>query len=319
MTELDCANGVNGEAIVNTRGIERLTELKSLNLSGNDISRINLAKNEKLESLKLRDTYISKLNLENNLKLSEFIINGYVIVDAATYAEVAYDENNNGHLIMNISKRDYLKNADFTIDVLTTMEEEHWEPIYDSDTNIIALNGAGMLEQIRFTVNLGGDEGTISYIVNAHPRIMYFTTYFDGKLFDQEAGIMYGFTNFKLNVNALAKEICEGFYGMSGYALEEYTIADDSDFTIGTKDVYFTFRFVKIASDDDEQDPGTGTEPGTEPLDGTDPVDEPEDEPQDVENPKTLDGTCIVMLVSVVVIASFALVSVSHRFGRRGR
>ena len=108
MTELDCA-GDGNEAITNARGIEKMTSLKSLNLSNNSISKINLSKNKDLETLDLRGNTITELDIQENTKLSEFLIDGeklngeQAVIETPAYVEVSYDDEDNPSLIMDIS------------------------------------------------------------------------------------------------------------------------------------------------------------------------------------------------------------------------
>jgi len=72
LTSLNCKN-MN---ISDASGLERLTKLTSLNLSGNRLSTINLTKNPKLTSLYLRFNALKTLDLSKQTKLSTLYVNG---------------------------------------------------------------------------------------------------------------------------------------------------------------------------------------------------------------------------------------------------
>ena len=326
LTELDCSYTDGNEKITNPRGIEKLTNLKDLNLSNNAINKINLSNNGELESLDLRGNPIPKLNIEDNTKLNKFLIDGTGLggemtnVKAATYAQVEYEDetNESGHLIMDLSKLEFLKDRTFTIDVVTETVGEKWTVTYDENTGIARFDGNAMLRNVRITVRLeNGDMAT--FVINAQPRTFYFTTYFDGKLLEQDAGFMMSYTNAKINMKDLASEVAN-FYGMPGYVLEEYTIANDDNYVVGTSDVYVTFRYVKIAGD--EPDPGTTPEPqpdpGTPTGDGTDPDGSGTDGEDNIgDNPQTFDGIVPIMAVFIVLALPVVFTVTSRRLARR--
>ena len=329
LTELDCAYTDGGEKITNTRGIEKLTNLKSLNLANNSIDKINLSKNTALETLDLRGNQISKLNIENNERLNEFLIDesalegGEVIVSAATYAEIEYDDEDIAHLKMDFSKLDFLKDKDFSLEAVTQEPNQQITIEYDEETGIVRIKESVPIDSVRVTVRL--DNGnTISYIIDAKPRRFFFTTYFDGKLCEKEASFMFSYTGGIINIKELASEVAE-FYGMSGYALEEYTIANDDEFIVGTSDVYITFRYAKIAQGDDP-DPGTNPDPGVDPGTGTDPdpgastgdgdnTDPVEDNITD--NPQTFDGILLIMVAFVALALPIMSMIFGRKFARR--
>lgn len=70
ITKLDC----NNLDITNTKGIEEMTSLQTLSLSGENIKSINLTKNTKLTKLYINNTEISKIDLTKNTKLKELYL-----------------------------------------------------------------------------------------------------------------------------------------------------------------------------------------------------------------------------------------------------
>jgi hypothetical protein len=71
LTSLSCRN-MN---ISDASGLERLTKLTSLNLSGNRLATIDLTKNTKLTNLDLRFNILRSLNLDKQTKLNTLYIN----------------------------------------------------------------------------------------------------------------------------------------------------------------------------------------------------------------------------------------------------
>ena len=333
LTELDCAYTDGGEKITNTRGVEKLTNLKRLNLANNSIDKINLSKNVALETLDLRGNQISKLNIENNEKLDEFLIDesalegGEVIVSTATYAEMEYEDEGVPHLKMDFSKLDFLKDKDFSLEAVMQDPDKQVTIEYDEDTGVVRIKESVPIDSVRVTVRLDNGD-TISYIIDAKPRRFFFTTYFDGKLFEKEASFMYSYTGGIINIKELASEVAE-FYGMSGYALEEYTIANDEEYIVGTSDVYLTFKYAKIAQGDDPDpgtDPGTNPDPGVDPGTGTDPdpgastgdgdnADPVEDNITD--NPQTIDSILPIMVAFVALALTFVFIVFGRKSARR--
>lgn len=55
--------------IANTKGVEKLTNLTTLNLSNNNITTINLEKNLELESLEIKNNLLKKINVSRNINL----------------------------------------------------------------------------------------------------------------------------------------------------------------------------------------------------------------------------------------------------------
>lgn len=70
ITSLDCSN----RGIKNASGTERLTGLTSLNLSGNQLSSINLTLNTKLTWLNLSNNQLRALNITKQTKLTDLYI-----------------------------------------------------------------------------------------------------------------------------------------------------------------------------------------------------------------------------------------------------
>ena len=316
MTELNCANDGSGESISNTRGIERMTNLKTLNLSNNAVEKINVSKNTNLESLNLRGNQIAEINLENNAKLADFQIDStdtgeLARVNTSTYAKAVYDDEDVPHLVMDISELEFLKDADFTMEAVTVTMDEHWDISYNPETNIVSFEGQGMLGDIKVTINPDDGGDPISFIINAKPRSFYFTVYFDDELFEKDAQMMYAYTNVKVNIREIANELMQMF-GKSGYMLDGYEIADADDYVVGTSDVRLTLRYKKIASDD-PTDPGTnpGTDPAVDPGTGEEPgANDP------TTNPQTYDGFSMVVAISAIAFGSFVLLSLGRRIGR---
>ena len=337
MTELSCSSDDGGQ-ISNTRGIEKLIKLESLNLSNQAIEKINLSKNTELKELDLRGNPMPRLNIENNLKLTDLLVDESglegesLIVNASTYAEVVYADGDTQNLIMDTSKLGFLRGKDLSIEVPINTVGEEWEAVYDDATGIISFpKVGGLLEEVRVSINLGPIDGMISYIINPHIRWFHFTTYFDGELYDEDATMMYSYTGAKINIQQTAIELAESMYGKTGYTLESYTIADD-DLIVGTEDIYITFRYKKITSDDDDPgtdpiDPGTDPiDPGTDPTDpGTDPTDpgtDPDANPDDPHgnsgtggnntgNPST-DDDSLAMIISIIVMVACGSIQLTH-------
>ena len=71
ITTIECSQ----RGVTNTKGIGYLTGLKSLNMSRNDISTIDLSKNTELEILDLSDNKLKTLELEKNSKLRSVNLN----------------------------------------------------------------------------------------------------------------------------------------------------------------------------------------------------------------------------------------------------
>ena len=72
ISTLDC----NHSQIKDTKGIEKLTGLESLNLSGNQISIIDVSKNTELYYIKLDDNQLNKVDVSKNTKL-QYLDLGY--------------------------------------------------------------------------------------------------------------------------------------------------------------------------------------------------------------------------------------------------
>lgn len=250
LTELNCIGSDDG-MITNTRGLERLTDLKKLNLFNNSISKINLAKNQALESIDLRSNPISNLDIRNNSQLSEFLADeekvwsGELIVQTSAYIEVRYADDGEERKVMDISGLNFLNGENFVIEGL--------DATYDRETKVITFDDRSNPSQFRIAVRLENG-GAISYVLHGFPRRFYFDTYFDGKLLDKDFYYGYAYTGEKINLEELAMDVLD-LYDMPGYELEDITILDvEDDFIVSTSDVRISFRFRKINSGNNEPD-----------------------------------------------------------------
>ena len=123
----------DSEKIKSTKGIEKLTSLKDLNLSNNNISNIDLSKNTSLKDLNLSNNNISNIDLSKNTSLTELNlaannISNIVLSKNTKLIGLGLDKNNisnidlskNTELIElglydnNISKIDLSKNTALT-------------------------------------------------------------------------------------------------------------------------------------------------------------------------------------------------------------
>ncbi len=76
ITKLDCSiEGITLNFINSTKGIEKLTNLTTLNLSNREVTLIDLSNNTKLTELILNSNNISEINLEHNSLLKKLELN----------------------------------------------------------------------------------------------------------------------------------------------------------------------------------------------------------------------------------------------------
>ncbi len=267
ITQLNCSPSTEEEAIRDARGIEKLTKLESLNLSGNEIEKINLANNKKLESLNLRFNNIKNLDITNNPELSEFFIDESklemgeeVIVKTPAYMEVFCPENDEGEcvVIMDISGLDFLNGAEFYFDDQNVS--------YDSETGIVKW-ATGGATSLKINLNLNPFAETISYTIYGFPRDIIVSLFLDGEAYETGFKFGYTYTNSKVDINSLA-DLVSRMYGLSGYVLEDTIINQTNEYTVGKENVNINFYFKNIRKKDNE--------PGDEPVD--EPVDEPNEE-----------------------------------------
>ncbi len=314
MTELNCA-GNDDNKVTNARGIERMTELESLNLSGNSIEKINLSKNEKLESADLRGNSIANLDVTNNPNLSELLIDESglegeeLIIVTSTYAEIVYSEDNTSSLTMNISELGFLKNSNFTVVGINST--------YDAENGVITFITEDGFEKVRIDVLLDNGE-TISYSIYAFPRYFYVTNYVDGEPYDVDMQLFFTYTGAIFDMRELG-EMMMDMYGLIGYEVEDITISGAEDeYTVGTSDVHVSFHFAKKQDEDDDPtipvNPTDPDNPGTSDT-PTDPS--ASDEPGITTNPQT--SSTSMMLPILVIISSTILLIFERRIFRSRR
>ncbi len=69
------------EPLTSVKGIEKLTNLKSLNLMGNHISTIDLSNNTKLQNLDLQMTRLTSIDISHNVELKAFYFTSTAVVN----------------------------------------------------------------------------------------------------------------------------------------------------------------------------------------------------------------------------------------------
>ena len=81
ITEVIC----RGQNITSTKGIEKLTSLRYLNLYNNKVTNIDLSKNTNLVMLNMTFNSLSSIDLSKNSNLQQLYLNGNKIGTVVTY------------------------------------------------------------------------------------------------------------------------------------------------------------------------------------------------------------------------------------------
>ncbi len=285
ITELNCAADEGEDKITNARGIERMTQLELLDLSGNSLDRINLSKNLEMEHLDLRGNKLQELNIMENSALNELLVDESGLEDGSlllmTAAYVEFDgEGDNTRLIMDLSELDFLDGADFVI--------EDASATYDAETRTISWSADNPVadNKVRITVRLETGE-EISYSIYCFPRKIYVTILLDGEIYEKDLDFGFTYTGGWLNLKGFGENLIM-MLGLTGYELEDAVVTSDPGvITVGKSDVRISmyFRNTEQQGDDEPEDPSEPGDP-TEPEDPSEPYDD-SDEETEVGTPDT--------------------------------
>ncbi|MBR6532398.1 S8 family serine peptidase [Candidatus Saccharibacteria bacterium] len=273
LTSLTCVPENESEKIVNARGIEKLTALESLDLSGNAIEKINLKNNTALESLDLLGNSLEKIDLSNNTALDYLAVNE-VFINTSAYAEYIYD-GEDAQLVMDISGLGFLKPGAFSVGDATYNPETGYIFFGDEATEYITRGGIYSGAVIAQYTSSGE---IVQYTIGGHPRNVYVNLYADGAslgLLDLGGARNKSFfTGERMKKRDFISLVAQVSNLSADYVLENMVRlagVDDEYIVVGQDDLEFTLYFENLRTkkampvdpdtpdtptdDDDDDDP----------------------------------------------------------------
>lgn len=265
LEHLSCPYNDGQEAISDARGIEKLTKLKTLDLSGHDIEKINLSSNAKLTELNLRDNPIRNLDISKNPELAVFLVNEDRLLDGerltvktAAYVEIAQKNDEVSAVEIDVSELKFMVENDFTFDATPRIEG-----IYSD--GIIELSQC-FDDKIRIRIPQN-DNTESSFDLDLSFRKIIVSVYLDGILFDIDM-FATAYTGATIDLDDIAYWTSLNYGISSNYDLENASVLSTNNYTVGTSDVNLSLYYVKKTQNshsnngDDSGDSGSGDNHG---------------------------------------------------------
>ncbi len=267
LTSLTCHPQNEAEKIVVTRGLEKMTNLTYLYLSGNSISNINLKKNTALETLILGNNNIEVVDVSNSPRLTKLLVDTTLVKTNAFPQWVGLDDGEE-EVFMDVSALEFLKNGSFSVE----------GAVYDQETDRIVLSSdliydlrTTNLNKIKVVQSLSTGETTMYYLYCPSREILT-TVYLDGMLVDEKASTLRRFfTGEELVNRRIIQSLTSIYEFINSSTLEDIKFADiNSDsFTVGQSDVEVIMYFKNLR------------DANPTPIDPDQPDNPSEDDPED--------------------------------------
>ncbi len=257
LEELNCPYVGGQDIIRDARGIEKLTKLKTLDLSGNDIERINLRENQALAQLNLEDTLIRNLDLTNNPNLGKLLVNEDRLLDgekltvkSAAYLEVVKKDDGSSVPQFDYSQVKFLvdNNPVFDMPIDASSEQSGQTLVFPvgfySDDIRAHLSYEGVPGETVFNLDLGTRRIIVSLYLD---NVLFHTDYF-----------AYAITGSTIDVNNIAKILEQDYHLSYNYVLENAVVLSANTYTVGENDVNLALYYKSVGQEDDIDDNPTG-------------------------------------------------------------
>ena len=174
ITTLYC--GTTEQKITSTKGIEKLTNLTSLDLSYNNLSNIDISDNNKLTRVILTDNQLSSIDTSYNLELTELNLSNNKIenLNLKDNLELKYLElTNNNIKHLNLSKNTKLERLYLTNNKLKTLDLTNNRNLFHLEVEDNLLTHDVYL-YVGEDVDIRKDKGFINYGPNPNETIYYY-------------------------------------------------------------------------------------------------------------------------------------------------
>lgn len=230
--------------IRDARGIEKLASLKSLDLSGNDIEKINLSSNTQLTQLNLLDNPIKNLDVTHNPELEVFWVNESRLPDGEclTVKTVAYlevpQEDSSVRLRMDLTGVKFIMTNHWAFEV-----PPYITPAFNEGG--IGLSAPPSPGELRMHLTREGDTRESVFSLDINYRSIIFSLYLDGTLFttDRFGETVTGAT---IDIDSIEQTLSAYFLLSYNYVLENSTVLSSNTHTVGTDDVHLNLYYKKI-------------------------------------------------------------------------
>ena len=257
LEELSCPYVGGQDSIRDVRGIEKLTKLKTLDLSGNDIERINLRENQELTQLNLEDTLVRNLDLTKNLSLGKLLVNEDRLLDgekltvkSAAYLKLVKKDDGSSVSQFDFSQVGFLADNNPVFDMPPGVPSEQ-----DGQTLVFPVGVYS--DDIRVHLSQEGVLGETSFNLDFNTRRIIVSIYLDDVLFDTDY-FAYVITGSIIDVNDIARVLEQDYHLSYNYVLENSVVLSANTYTVGESDVNLALYYKTIDQKDDIDDNPTG-------------------------------------------------------------